>query len=198
MGDLEMRRVCVFAGSSSGLQPVYRDAAEALGDLLAASGIGLIYGGAKVGLMGAVADAVLSRGGEVTGVIPSALVAREVAHAGLTDLRVVASMHERKALMADLADGFIALPGGWGTLEEFFEVLTWGQLGLHQKPCGLLNVNGYFERLLSFIEHSIDQGFVRREYRSMILVSDSPEALLDALRAYEPPTVEKWIDRAAT
>ena len=136
--------------------------AEELGRILATRQIGLVYGGARVGLMGVVADAVLACGGQVTGVIPAALVAKEVAHNGLTDLRVVGSMHERKAAMADLAEAFIALPGGWGTLEEFFEVLTWGQLGLHQKPCGLLNARGYFDGLLSFVGHSIEEGFVRR------------------------------------
>ena len=132
------------------------------------------------------------------GVIPSALVAKEIAHRALTELRVVASMHERKALMADLSDAFIALPGGWGTLEEFFEVLTWGQLGLHHKPCGLLNVHGYFDGLLSFLDHTVEQGFVKREYRSMIAVADSPGALLDMLASYRPPKVDKWIDRAST
>ncbi len=190
-----MKSICVFAGSSAGSRPGYRVAAEVLGRDLAARDLGLIYGGARVGLMGALADTVLASGGRVTGVIPDALVAKEVAHTGLTDLRVVASMHERKATMADLADGFVALPGGWGTLEEFFEVLTWAQLGLHRKPCGLLNVDGYFDRLLSFVEHSMTEGFVRRENGSMIVVSDSPGALLDLLAAYQPPLVEKWIDR---
>ena len=193
-----MKRICVFAGSSAGCRPIYRTAAEELGRALAMREVGLVYGGARVGLMGVLADTVLASRGQVTGVIPAALVAKEVAHTGLSDLRVVASMHERKAMMADLADGFIALPGGWGTLEEFFEILTWGQLGLHQKPCGLLNVQGYFDRLLSFVEHSIHEGFVRREYGSMISVSSSPGALLDMLASYEPPRVEKWIDRAAT
>ena len=193
-----MRRVCVFAGSSSGSQAAYRAAAEELGSVLATRNMGLVYGGARVGLMGVVADAVLALGGQATGVIPAALVAKEVAHNGLTDLRVVASMHERKAVMADLADGFVALPGGWGTLEEFFEVLTWAQLGLHRKPCGLLNVHGYFDRLLSFVGHSIEEGFVKREHRSMISVSGYPGALLDMLASYEPPLVEKWIDRAST
>jgi uncharacterized protein (TIGR00730 family) len=144
--------------------------------------------------MGILADTVLASYGEVTGVIPSALVAKEVAHNGLADLRVVASMHERKALMAELADGFIALPGGWGTLDEFFETLTWAQLGLHGKPCGVLNVNGYFDGLLSFIEHSIEQGFVRPEHRSMILASTSPGALLDMFTTYRAPVFEKWIE----
>jgi len=193
-----MKRICVFTGSSTGSRAEYLAAARTMGDALVRRQIGLVYGGARIGLMGALADAVLAARGHVTGVIPKALVAREVAHAGLTDLRIVASMHERKALMADLADGFIALPGGWGTMEEFFEVLTWGQLGLHRKPCGLLNVGGFFDGLLSFIDHSIDEGFVRREHRPMVLVSESPDALLDRFGHYAPPDVEKLIDRAAT
>ena len=193
-----MKHICVFAGSSIGSQAAYAEAARELGHALVRRRIGLVYGGARVGLMGALADAALAAGGHVTGVIPQALVAKEVAHAGLSDLRVVASMHERKALMADLADGFIALPGGWGTLEEFFEVLTWGQLGLHQKPCGLLNVRGYFDGLLSFIDHSIEERFVRRENRSMVLVDVSSEALLDRFEQYVPLAAEKWIDRTST
>ncbi len=193
-----MKRVCVFAGSSFGSQPKYRSAAEQLGRALAARDIELVYGGARVGLMGVVADAVLRAGGKVTGVIPKALVRREVAHDGLTDLRVVGSMHERKALMADLADAFIALPGGWGTIEEFFEILTWAQLGLHRKPCGLLNAQGYFDPLMTFVSHSIDQGFVREEYRAMILLSDGAGFLLDMLSAYKAPEVEKWIDPSST
>jgi uncharacterized protein (TIGR00730 family) len=191
-------RLCVFAGSSAGARDEYRAAAADLGRALAGRGIGLVYGGAHVGLMGELADAVLAGGGRVTGVIPEALVAKELAHTGLTELRVVASMHERKALMADLADGFIALPGGWGTWEEFFEVLTWAQLGLHRKPCGLLNVQGYFTPLLAAVGHSIAEGFVRPEYRSTIAVASSAGELLDALAAHVPPQVEKWIDRAAT
>jgi uncharacterized protein (TIGR00730 family) len=193
-----VKRVCVFAGSSAGSRPEYRQAAAELGRVLTARRIGLVYGGARVGLMGILADAVLASGGDVTGVIPSALVAKEVAHDGLTDLRVVGSMHERKAIMADLADGFIALPGGWGTLEEFFEVLTWGQLGLHRKPCGLLNALGFFDGLLAFVGHSVREGFVRPEYRSLIAIADSPAALLDRLAATRPPVVEKWIDRASS
>jgi uncharacterized protein (TIGR00730 family) len=193
-----MKRICLFAGSSPGFQHEYRVAAEELGRTLAERQLGLVYGGARVGLMGVVANAVLASGGEVTGVIPAALVAKEVAHDGLADLRVVASMHERKALMAELADAFIALPGGWGTLDEFFEILTWGQLGLHRKPCGLLNVHGYFDRLLSFVEHSIEEGFVRREHGAMILVSTFPADLLDLLATDRPPVVEKWIERVST
>ena len=160
--------------------------------------MGLVYGGARLGLMGAVADTVLAARGHVTGVIPEALVAKEVAHTGLSDLRVVASMHERKAMMGDLADGFIALPGGLGTLEEFFEVLTWAQLGLHRKPCGLLNVCGFFDGLLAFLEHSIDERFVRREHRAMVIVSSSPDSLLEQFDQYVPPVVPKWIDAAET
>jgi uncharacterized protein (TIGR00730 family) len=190
--------VCVFAGSSDGARHEYRQAAHDLGAALAARRIGVVYGGARVGLMGVVADAALAAGGEVIGVIPSALVAKEIAHTGLTELRVVASMHERKALMADLADAFVALPGGWGTLEEFFEVLTWAQLGLHAKPCGLLNVSGYFDGLLAFCEHAVTEGFVRRDYLGMIAAADTAARLLDRLAEHRPPVVEKWLDRTAT
>jgi uncharacterized protein (TIGR00730 family) len=176
-----MKRICVFAGSNLGARHEYSAVARELGRAFALRELGLIYGGARVGLMGAVADAVLAARGHVTGIIPEALVAKEVAHAGLSELRVVRSMHERKAMMADLADGFIALPGGWGTLEEFFEVLTWAQLGLHQKPCGLLNVEGYYDRLLSFMGHAVDEGFLKRENGAMVAVSSSPAALLDML-----------------
>jgi len=193
-----MKRICVFAGSNSGLQTEYLAAAQELGHMLARQEVGLVYGGARVGLMGALADAVLAERGHVTGVIPEALVAKEVAHGGLSDLRVVGSMHARKAVMAELADGFIALPGGWGTLEEFFEVLTWAQLGLHRKPCGLLNVRGFFDGLQSFIDHSIDERFVRRENRSMVIVSSSPGTLLQLFDRYVRPLVEKWIDDAST
>jgi hypothetical protein len=191
-------RVCVFAGSSAGHRPSYGAAAAGLGRVLAARDLGLVYGGGCVGLMGILADAVLAAGGHVTGVIPQALLDREVGHLGVSDLRVVGSMHERKALMADLADGFIALPGGWGTLDEMFEILTWGQLGLHAKPCALLNVDGYFDRLLGFLGHTVTEGFVRPEHGQAIAVGEDAEALLDAMRAYRPPQVEKWIDRAAT
>jgi uncharacterized protein (TIGR00730 family) len=193
-----MTRICVFAGSNTGLRDEYRQAAAELGRALAARGVGLVYGGAHVGLMGVLADAVLAGGGEAIGVIPEALVAKEIAHTNLTELRVVGSMHERKAVMAELADAFIALPGGWGTWEEFFEVLTWAQLGLHRKPCGVLNVQGYFTPLLAAVGHSIAEGFVRPEYRSTIAVAASAGALLDALAVHVPPRVEKWIDRAGT
>ena len=193
-----MTRVCVFSGSSAGVRPDYRRAAQRLGHVLAERRIGLVYGGARVGLMGAVADAALAGGGEVIGVIPAALVAKEIAHTGLTDLRVVASMHERKALMADLSDAFVALPGGWGTLEEFFEVLTWAQLGLHRKPCGLLNVAGYFDGLLAFAAHTVAEGFVRPEHGGMMVVAATPGQLLEALVMHRPPLVEKWLDRTTT
>jgi uncharacterized protein (TIGR00730 family) len=193
-----MKRVCVFAGSSSGSQLDYLEAARKLGQALVQRRLSLVYGGARIGLMGAVADAVLAGHGHVTGVIPGALVGKEIAHSGLSDLRIVGSMHERKAMMADLADAFIALPGGWGTLEEYFEVLTWAQLGYHQKPCGLLNVRGYFDGLLSFMDHSIEERFVRPENRSIVLVASAADPLLDLLEHYAPETVDKWIDRAAT
>jgi uncharacterized protein (TIGR00730 family) len=192
------RRICVFAGSSAGLRPEYRTVAESLGRALCDHGFDLVYGGARVGLMGAVADAVLAAGGRVFGVIPDALVAKELAHAGVTELHVVASMHERKAMMAELSDGFIALPGGWGTWEELFEVLTWGQLGLHRKPCGALNAGGYFDGLLAFMAHAMQEGFVRSEQNEMLLVADTPAALLHQMAAYTPPAVEKWIEKSET
>jgi uncharacterized protein (TIGR00730 family) len=193
-----MPRICVFTGSSEGRRPTYRTSAAALGRSLVSSGYELVYGGARVGLMGAVADAVLGAGGHVIGVIPQALVEREVAHTGLPDLRVVRSMHERKALMSDLSDGFIAMPGGWGTIEELFEVLTWGQLGLHRKPCGLLNVDGYFDPLLAFLRRAMEEQFVRTEFERQLLVSASPDELLERFARFEPTTVRKWIDRTST
>ena len=193
-----MPRICVFTGSSEGRRPSYRAGAVELGTTLAARGFELVYGGARVGLMGAVADAVLASGGHVIGVIPQALVSREVAHAGLPDLRVVSSMHERKALMAELSDGFIAMPGGWGTFEELFEVLTWGQLGLHRKPVGLLNIDGYFDLLLAFLRHAVAEQFVRTEFEPLLPVADSPIALLDRFAEDELPQVRKWIDRTSS
>ncbi|HXG67464.1 MAG TPA: TIGR00730 family Rossman fold protein [Blastocatellia bacterium] len=193
-----MKRICVYCGSNNGARAAYADAARAIGMALTRRGISLVYGGGCVGLMGIVADTVLAEGGEVIGVIPEALVAREVAHKGLFDLRVVSSMHERKALMADLSDAFIALPGGLGTLEEFCEITTWAQLGLHRKPCGLLNVEGYYDPLLAFLDHAVAERFVRPEHRSFILADSDPERLLDALMSYQPPTLHKWIDRDET
>lgn len=192
----EIRRVCVYCGSSPGAQPAYAEAARALGTLLAVEGIGLVTGGGRVGLMGAVADAVLAAGGEAVGVIPQALVDREVAHEGLTRLHVVQTMHERKALMADLSDAFVALPGGLGTLEEISEMLTWAQLGIHHKPCGLLNVAGYYAPLVQFLDHAVEERFVRRAHREMITTATDAQALLDGLRAHAPPTAGKWLDRS--
>jgi uncharacterized protein (TIGR00730 family) len=176
-----MRRLCVFCGSSAGGQPIYADHARRLGTALAARSVGLVYGGGHIGLMGILADAVLGAGGEVIGVIPQALVDKELAHRGLTELRVVASMHERKALMADLADGFAALPGGFGTGDEFFEILSWAQLGLHAKPIGLLNVAGYFDALLAWLDHTVREGFVKPIHRRLLLEACEPERLLDLL-----------------
>jgi uncharacterized protein (TIGR00730 family) len=164
-----------------------------LGELIASRGLGLVYGGGKVGLMGVLADSVLSRGGEVIGVIPQALVDKELAHRGLTELRIVRSMHERKALMAELSDGFVALPGGYGTLEEFCEVLTWSQLGLHRKPCGLLNVDGFYDAFLAQIDRAIASGFVSPENRLLIQVHSQPDTLLDRFWQFQPPPVEKWM-----
>jgi uncharacterized protein (TIGR00730 family) len=193
-----MKRVCVFAGSSLGARPSYREGAEALGRALARRGIDVVFGGGRVGLMGALADAALGANGQVIGVIPAALEAKELGHLGVTELRVVKSMHERKAMMADLSDGFIALPGGWGTLDELFEILTWGQLGLHAKPCSVLNVDGYFDGLLSFLRHLVDERFVRPENGAMLTVATSPDALLDLMESYTAPRVEKWIGRETT
>jgi uncharacterized protein (TIGR00730 family) len=194
-----VRRLCVFCGSSPGARPSYGDAAEQLARLLVAEGIGLVYGGGAVGLMGRLADAVLAEGGEAIGVIPEALMAREIGHAGLTDLRVVGSMHERKALMADLADAFVALPGGLGTVEELFEVYTWAQLGLHRKPCGLLDVEGYYEGIARFLERAVEERFLRAEHRQMLIVEREPAVLLERLRGFEPEAVTpKWIDRDET
>ncbi|WP_262298552.1 LOG family protein [Microvirga sesbaniae] len=186
-------RVCVFCGSSSGQDPVYLEAARSLGETLAANGIELVYGGASVGLMGAVADAVLARGGHVIGVMPQSLVDKEIAHRGLSDLRVVGSMHERKALMAELADGFVALPGGLGTFEELFEIWTWAQLGYHRKPCALLNAGGFYDKLTDFLDDVVDRGFVKPIHRAMLIVESKPAALVEAVRSYEPPKVDKWI-----
>jgi len=187
--------ICVFCGSGTGNDPAYVEAAEALGRLLAERGITLVYGGGHVGLMGVIADAALAAGGAVIGVMPKALVEREIGHRGLTKLHVVGSMHERKALMSDLSEGFIALPGGNGTLEEFFEVLTWAQLGEHEKPCGLLNAAGFYNPLLAVFDHMTKHGFVSEKHRELVLVEESPEPLLRAFEDYRPPGNPKWIDR---
>jgi uncharacterized protein (TIGR00730 family) len=195
-----VRRVCVFCGSSPGARAEYLAVARATGALLARRGLGLVYGGGSVGLMGAVADAVLAAGGEAVGVIPRALEQREVDHRGLTEQHVVASMHERKKMMSDLADAFIALPGGMGTLEELAEILTWSQLGLHPrpKPLGLLDVEGYWAPLVAFFDHAVAERFIRPEHRRLVLVDATPEGLLAQLEAYEPPSVAKWLDRDET
>jgi uncharacterized protein (TIGR00730 family) len=190
-----MRRICVFCGSNAGAKPEYGEAARDLGRVLVDRGLALVYGGGKVGLMGILADAVLAGGGEVVGVIPEALMAREVGHAGLTELHVVASMHERKALMADLADGFIALPGGFGTFEEFCEVLTWSQLGFHPKPCGLLNVAGYYDPLLALFDRAVAEGFVPPPHRALVMEETDPARLLDRFAGFRPPSTDKWIRR---
>lgn len=193
-----MKRLCVYCGSSPGRDPQYVDAAAALGATLAERGIGLVYGGASVGVMGAVADAVLAEGGEAIGIIPHALAVKEVAHSGLTEQHVVGSMHERKALMAELSDGFVALPGGWGTLEEIFEVLTWAQLGFHDKPCGLLNIGRYYDDLFRFLEHAIDQQFVKPDYRQLLILEPSVERLLSRFETYQAPRIHKWVGPGET
>jgi uncharacterized protein (TIGR00730 family) len=192
-----LRRICVFCGSSSGTQPIYTHAAETVGRLLAQQGTELVYGGGNVGLMGTVADSCLAHGGRVIGVIPQLLVDKEVAHTGLTELRIVGSMHERKALMADLADAFIALPGGFGTWEEFCEILTWSQLGIQRKACALLNINSYYNPLLQMADHAVSEGFVRPIHRDLLLADDDPARLLERLSNYDIPTVDKWANRQA-
>ena len=191
-----MNSLCVFCGSNPGASLAYAEAAARLGRTLAGRGLNLVYGGGRVGLMGVVADAALAAGGTVTGVIPEALATRELAHAALSDLQVVGSMHERKARMSELADGFIALPGGIGTLEEWFEVWTWSQLGFQPKPCGLLNVAGYYDHLLAFLDHMTAERFLTDVHRAMAVVDDDPERLLDRLAAWQPPRARKWIDAA--
>jgi uncharacterized protein (TIGR00730 family) len=190
-----MNRLCVFCGSSPGRDPAYLAVAAELGTLLAKRRIGLVYGGAAIGLMGAVADAVQAAGGEVIGVIPHALVEWEVAHIGIADLRIVGSMHERKALMAELSDGFVALPGGIGTFEELFEVWTWAQLGSHGKPCALLNAFGFYDRLLAFLDFVVDQGFLRPLHRDMLLMGETPEGVLEMMEGYRAPPKTRWIGR---
>jgi uncharacterized protein (TIGR00730 family) len=191
-----MQRVCVFCGSSPGARPAYAEATAEVARLLAGEGIAVVYGGGHVGLMGVLADTVMAAGGEAIGVMPQALVDREIGHTGISELRVVGSMHERKALMADLSDAFIALPGGAGTLEELFEVYTWSQLGLHDKPCGLLDVEGYFSGLVGFLDHAVDERFLREEHRAMLIVEREPRALIQRLAEFEPRAVTpKWIDR---
>ncbi len=190
---ISMQRICVFCGSSPGRRPAYAEAARHLGNLLAQRHLELVYGGGCVGLMGIVADAALAAGGKVIGVIPESLVIKEIVHESLPDLRVVKSMHERKALMAELSDGFIALPGGFGTYEEFCEILTWGQLGLHKKPFGLLNVEGFYDPLLALFDHAVAEEFIRLSHRAQVLVENSAEALLARFETFVPPAGPKWI-----
>jgi uncharacterized protein (TIGR00730 family) len=192
----ELTRLCVFCGTNAGSRPEYGSAARELGTLLAEEVIELVYGGASVGIMGELADAVQAAGGHVTGIIPQQLIQKESAHRGIQDLIVVASMHQRKSQMADLSDGFIALPGGIGTLEGFFEILTWGQLGIHAKPCGILNIAGYFDALTVFLDHAVAEGFLTQQHRNTIMVETKPRALLDRLRAYEPPSGTPLMGRA--
>jgi uncharacterized protein (TIGR00730 family) len=187
-----VQRICVYCGSSPGERSDYPDAAVALAGELVDRNLELVYGGACKGIMGVVADAVLECGGRVTGVMPHSLVRKEIAHTGLTELHVTETMHERKAMMAELADGFVALPGGFGTLEEIIEMLTWGQLDFHRKPCGLLNVRGYYDRLCEFMAHSEREGFVKSQHRSMLVVADNAATLLDRFASYEPPQLAKW------
>lgn len=190
-----MKSICVYCGSSAGRQTVYRDAAEALGKALVTRGLGLVYGGARIGIMGVIADTVLKLNGHVLGVIPEALLKEGVGHDSLSEIRVTRSMHERKALMAELADGFIAMPGGVGTLEEIFEIWTWSQLGLHSKPCGLLNAGGYYDSLNAFLDHTVAEEFVKPPHRAMLMVEEDPDALIERFEAYRAPSAPKW-DRA--
>jgi uncharacterized protein (TIGR00730 family) len=193
-----VNRICVFTGSSPGAKNDYRDAALALAEELVSRDLELVYGGANIGLMGAVADRVLELGGHVIGVIPESLVDMEVAHRALPDLRVVDSMHARKALMAELSSGFIAMPGGIGTLEEIFEVLTWAQLGMHAKPCGVLNAAGYYDGLVAFLRHMVDERFLKEGHRDLLIVEESPKELLDVFARYAPADTRKWLDRTQT
>ena len=192
---MKLANICVYCGSSPGRRPGYAAAAEHFGQALVARGLGLVYGGGRVGLMGTIADAVLAAGGRVVGVIPQALATLEVAHRGLTELIVTESMHARKMAMAERADAFVALPGGIGTFEELFEVWTWTQLGFHDKPCGLLNVDGYFDHLVRFLDHAVGEQYLKRQHRGILAVQNEPEALLDALAAFEGAPAElKWAD----
>lgn len=189
-----MQRICVFCGSSTGRDPVYAEQAAALGGLLAERGLGLVYGGAMVGTMGVIADAALAAGGEVIGVIPRHLARVEIAHRGLTELHVTEDMHQRKAKMAELADGFLALPGGAGTLEEFAEIWTWAQLGLHSKPLGLVDVAGFYRPMREYADHMVTEGFLRQQHRDLLFVDPDPAVLLDAFARYEAPAIGKWVD----
>ncbi len=193
-----MQRVCVFCGSKTGTDDRFPQAATELGQLLVANKLGLVFGGGSVGLMGVLADAVLEAGGDVIGVLPAMLATKELRHPGVHDMRLVPDMHARKALMADLADAFIALPGGYGTFEELFEVITWTQLGIHRKPIGLLNCAGYFDPLVGMIDHAVNEGFVKERHRELIVVENDPATLLMRVRTHQLPTVKRWMSPDAT
>ncbi|MGR3294123.1 MAG: LOG family protein [Candidatus Scalindua sp.] len=193
-----MKRLCVYCGSSSGRQSDYARVARELARSMVNRNIDLVYGGASVGIMGEIANAVLEEGGEVIGIIPKGLFKKEVAHTGVTELREVDSMHERKTLMADLSDGFIALPGGFGTIEEIFEIITWSQLGMHRKPCGLLNVCHYYDKLIGFLDHAVSEQFIKSTHRSTIFIDECPDTLLDKFESYKAPETTKWLDRKST
>ena len=186
--------MCVYCGSSKGARPIYRETAYLLGKEIATRGLGLVYGGAQIGVMGAAAEGAREQRGEVIGVIPQTLMIKEVAHTGLSDLRVVPTMHERKALMAELSDGFIALPGGCGTFEELFEVITWAQLGIHGKPCALMNIEGYYDPLIALLDRGVEERFIRPEHRSLLMVHANIGTMLDAMEAYSAVATEKWVD----
>ncbi|TXC81857.1 TIGR00730 family Rossman fold protein [Metabacillus litoralis] len=193
-----MKRISVFCGSSTGASPLYSESAKQLGTQLAKEGLTLVYGGSKVGIMGVVANAALQAGGEVIGVIPKMLMEREIAHTGISELIVVNTMHERKAKMEELSDGFVVLPGGPGTMEEFFEVYTWAQLGEHRKPIGILNSNHYYDKLLTFFDHMVQEQFLKSEYQSMMIVEEDPKPLIEKFFTYDPPPLTKWITRQQT
>ena len=190
-----IERVCVFCGSNGGTDPAYVTAAADTGRFLASQGVGIVFGGGRVGLMGKIADTVMEEGGSVTGIIPRSLAEKEVAHEHLSELHIVGSMHERKAMMAELSDGFIAMPGGFGTFEEICEMITWTQLGFQIKPCGILNVHGYYDDLISLFDNATEKGFIRPEHRELVLVGETIEELFDAMTGFEPPGLDKWIDR---
>lgn len=198
MDSSKIKRLCVYCGSSRGTNSEYTAGARRLAKTLVNNEIELIYGGASIGIMGVLADAVLEGGGRVTGIIPEDLMSREVAHSGINELKVVPSMHERKALMADMSDGFAALPGGIGTFEELFEILTWAQLGFHRKPVGILNIGGYFDYLIKFLDHAVNEQFLQHHHRSMLIIEDDPDTLLIRFTEYQSPVMKQWIDREAT
>lgn len=193
-----IKKLCIYCGSSTGKNPSYIEGTRRLARILVDNKIDVVYGGASIGVMGALADAVLEYGGAVTGIIPEDLMSKEVAHSRITELKVVASMHERKAAMAEISDGFIALPGGIGTFEELFEILTWAQLGFHRKPVGLLNLNGYFDSLIRFLDHAVDEQFLQSYHRSMLIVESEPDRILERFSTYRSPVMKKWIDREST